>query len=193
LKGSWVRVQFSAGAPIIETVARGIRPAPCWARTGTGKELIARAIHNRRRSQGTEFCQNSTAQQSLRVCWKVNCSGMSQEPSRARLRRRLVGSSWQTRSLFPNEIGDIPLELQPKLLRLLQEREFERSGSTRTQRVDVRSGSCDPSRPGRMIVEKQFRSDLLNVSMEQATPSTGASSSGRLGPIRFVSQDQDAA
>ena len=69
-------------------------------------------------------------------------------------------------SLFLDEIGDIPLELQPKLLRVLQEREFERLGSTRTQKVDVRVVAATHGDMEGMILEKQFRSDLfyrLNV------------------------------
>jgi formate hydrogenlyase transcriptional activator len=69
-------------------------------------------------------------------------------------------------SLFLDEIGDIPLELQPKLLRVLQEREFERLGSTRTQRVDVRVIAATHRNLEEMIAAKQFRSDLyyrLNV------------------------------
>jgi formate hydrogenlyase transcriptional activator len=68
--------------------------------------------------------------------------------------------------LFLDEIGDIPLELQPKLLRVLQEREFERLGSTRTQKVDVRVIAATHRSLEDMIVEKLFRSDLyyrLNV------------------------------
>jgi formate hydrogenlyase transcriptional activator len=69
-------------------------------------------------------------------------------------------------SLFLDEIGDIPLELQPKLLRAVQEREFERLGSTRTQKVDIRMVAATHRNLERMISEKQFRSDLyyrLNV------------------------------
>ena len=69
-------------------------------------------------------------------------------------------------SLFLDEIGDIPLELQPKLLRVLQEREFERLGSTRTKKVDVRVVAATHRDLEEMILEKQFRSDLyyrLNV------------------------------
>jgi formate hydrogenlyase transcriptional activator len=68
--------------------------------------------------------------------------------------------------LFLDEIGDIPLELQPKLLRVLQEREFERLGSTRTKRVDVRIVAATHRNLEEMIREKQFRSDLyyrLNI------------------------------
>jgi formate hydrogenlyase transcriptional activator len=68
--------------------------------------------------------------------------------------------------LFLDEIGDIPLELQPKLLRVLQEREFERLGSTRTKRVDVRIVAATHRNLEEMIREKRFRSDLyyrLNI------------------------------
>ena len=69
-------------------------------------------------------------------------------------------------TLFLDEVGDIPLELQPKLLRVLQEQEFERLGSTRTQRVDVRLLAATNANLAQMVAEKKFRSDLyyrLNV------------------------------
>jgi transcriptional regulator with GAF, ATPase, and Fis domain len=63
-------------------------------------------------------------------------------------------------TLFLDEVGDIPLELQPKLLRVLQEQEFERLGSTRTQRVDVRVLAATNASLTQMVAEKKFRSDL---------------------------------
>ncbi len=69
-------------------------------------------------------------------------------------------------TLFLDEVGDIPLELQPKLLRVLQEQEFERLGSNRTQRVDVRILAATNVSLTQMVAEKKFRSDLyyrLNV------------------------------
>ena len=81
--------------------------------------------------------------------------------------RRSAGWNWRTKvRLFLDEIGDIPLELQPKLLRVLQEREFERLGSTRTKKVDVRMVAATHRDLEEMILEKEFRSDLyyrLNV------------------------------
>jgi formate hydrogenlyase transcriptional activator len=106
--------------------------------TGTGKELVARAIHNRSRRRDRTFV-------------KLNCaaipSGLLESELFGHERGAFTGAITQKLgrleladqgSLFLDEIGDIPLELQPKLLRALQEREFERLGSTRTKRIDVR-------------------------------------------------------
>src|SRR5712671_4095526 len=64
-------------------------------------------------------------------------------------------------TLFLDEVGDIPPALQPKLLRVLQEQEFERLGSTRTQRVDVRLVAATNTNLAQLVAEKKFRSDLL--------------------------------
>jgi formate hydrogenlyase transcriptional activator len=134
--------------------------------TGTGKELIARAIHGRSRRQERTFV-------------KLNCAAIPTGLLESELFghekgaftgaiARKVGrvETADQGSLFLDEIGDIPLEIQPKLLRVLQEREFERLGSTRTQRVDVRVVAATHRNLEEMILEKQFRSDLfyrLNV------------------------------
>jgi len=134
--------------------------------TGTGKELIARAIHNRSHRKDRTFV-------------KLNCaaipSGLLESELFGHERGAFTGAITQKigrleladqGSLFLDEIGDIPLELQPKLLRVLQEREFERLGSTRTKKVDVRVVAATHRDLEEMILEKQFRSDLyyrLNV------------------------------
>lgn len=134
--------------------------------TGTGKELIARAIHDLSRRRGRAFV-------------KVNCaaipSGLLESELFGHERGAFTGAVTQKTgrleladrgSLFLDEIGDIPLELQPKLLRVLQERELERVGSTRTKKVDVRVVAATHRNLQQMIQEKRFRRDLyyrLNV------------------------------
>jgi formate hydrogenlyase transcriptional activator len=134
--------------------------------TGTGKELIARAIHNLSPRKGQAFV-------------KVNCAaiplGLLESELFGYERGAFTGAIAQKvgrfelahkGTLFLDEVGDIPLELQPKLLRVLQEQEFERLGSTRTQRVDVRVLAATNASLTQMVAEKKFRSDLyyrLNV------------------------------
>jgi formate hydrogenlyase transcriptional activator len=150
----------------IEMVAGTDSTVLLLGETGTGKELIARAIHecSRRRS---------------RTLVKVNCaaipSGLLESELFGHERGAFTGAITQKigrleqadqGSFFLDEIGDIPLELQPKLLRVLQEREFERLGSTATKKVNVRVVAATHRNLEEMIVEKQFRSDLfyrLNV------------------------------
>jgi formate hydrogenlyase transcriptional activator len=134
--------------------------------TGTGKEVIARAIHNLSPRRSQAFV-------------KVNCAaipvGLLESELFGHERGAFTGAIVQRigrfelahkGTLFLDEVGDIPLELQPKLLRVLQEQEFERLGSTRTQRVDVRLLAATNANLTQMVAEKKFRSDLyyrLNV------------------------------
>jgi formate hydrogenlyase transcriptional activator len=151
---------------LVDTVAPVDSTVLLLGETGTGKELIARAIHNRSSRKGRNFV-------------KLNCAaiptGLLESELFGHERGAFTGAIAQRigrleladrGSLFLDEIGDIPLDLQPKLLRVLQEREFERLGSTRTQRVDVRVVAATHRDLETMIAEKQFRSDLfyrLNV------------------------------
>jgi formate hydrogenlyase transcriptional activator len=151
---------------MVETVATADSTVLLRGETGTGKELVARAIHYRSRRKDRNFV-------------KLNCAaiptGLLESELFGHERGAFTGAVTQKvgrleladqGSLFLDEIGDIPLELQPKLLRLLQEREFERLGSTRTKKVDVRVVAATHRDLEQMIVEKQFRSDLyyrLNV------------------------------
>ena len=134
--------------------------------TGSGKELIAHAIHTRSRRKDRPFV-------------KLNCAaiplGLLESELFGHERGAFTGAVTQKigrfeaangGTLFLDEIGDIPLELQAKLLRVLQEQEFERLGSTHTHRVNVRVVAATNQDLGKLVAEKQFRMDLyyrLNV------------------------------
>lgn len=151
---------------LVETVAPSDSTVLLLGETGTGKELIARAIHERSRRKDRTFV-------------KLNCAaiptGLLESELFGHERGAFTGAITQKigrlelsnqGTLFLDEVGDIPLEIQPKLLRALQEREFERLGSTRTQRVDVRLVAATNRDLEKMIANREFRSDLfyrLNV------------------------------
>ena len=134
--------------------------------TGTGKELLARAIHN-------------LSPRRQRTFVRLNCaaipSGLVESELFGHEKGAFTGALIQKRgrfeladggTLFLDEIGDITLDLQPKLLRALQEREFERLGSARTFRVDIRLIAATHRNLQDMIRNNQFREDLfyrLNV------------------------------
>jgi len=128
--------------------------------TGTGKELIAQAIHNRSARRDRPFI-------------KVNCaaipSGLLESELFGHEKGAFTGAIMRKPgrfeladkgTLFLDEVGDIPLDLQAKLLRVLQEHEFERLGSTRTQQVDVRVIAATHRDLKQMVEEGTFRSDL---------------------------------
>lgn len=134
--------------------------------TGTGKELIARAIHEHSRRCAQAFV-------------KLNCSaipmGLMESELFGHERGAFTGAVQRkpgrfelanAGSLFLDEIGDLPLEVQPKLLRAIQEREFERLGSNKTIHVDVRLIAATHRDLDKMVLDGEFRSDLfyrLNV------------------------------
>jgi formate hydrogenlyase transcriptional activator len=145
---------------LAETVATSDSTVLLLGETGTGKELVARAIHDRSRRKDRTFV-------------KLNCAAIptglleselfghergaftgAVSPKIGRLELAHQGT------LLLDEVGDIPLELQPKLLRVLQDGEFERLGSTLTKKVDVRLIAATNRDLDLMIEEKQFRSDL---------------------------------
>lgn len=150
----------------VETVAPADSVVLIYGETGTGKELIARAIHN-------------LSARRERTLVKLNCAaiptGLLESELFGHEKGAFTGAIAQRVGRFEvahkgtlllDEIGEIPLELQPKLLRVLQELEFERLGSSRTIKTDVRliaATNCDLHQ---MVNEKKFRSDLyyrLNV------------------------------
>src|SRR6266404_5541048 len=151
---------------LVETVAPSDSTVLLLGETGTGKELIARAIHERSRRKERTFV-------------KLNCAaiptGLLESELFGHERGAFTGAIAQKTgrleladlgSLFLDEVGDIPLEIQPKLLRALQEREFERLGSNRTKKVDVRLVAATNRDLATMMENREFRSDLyyrLNV------------------------------
>ncbi|MBV8073140.1 MAG: sigma 54-interacting transcriptional regulator [Acidobacteriaceae bacterium] len=134
--------------------------------TGTGKELIARAIHNASSRMGRPFIKVNCAAIPLDLL-ESELFGHEKGAFTGAIAQRLGRFEMADKgTIFLDEIGDIPLALQPKLLRLLQEREFERLGSCRTQKVDVRVVAASHRDLGEMVQKKEFRSDLyyrLNV------------------------------
>ncbi len=151
---------------LVETVAPSDSTVLLLGETGTGKELIARAIHDRSR-------------RTQRTLVKLNCAaiptGLLESELFGHEKGAFTGAISQKigrleladqGTLFLDEVGDIPIEIQPKLLRALQEREFERLGSTHTRKVNVRLVAATNRDLERMVADREFRSDLyyrLNV------------------------------
>jgi formate hydrogenlyase transcriptional activator len=151
---------------LVETVAPSDSTVLLLGETGTGKELIARAIHDHSRRKDRTFV-------------KLNCAaiptGLFESELFGHEKGAFTGAISQKMgrleladqgTLFLDEVGDVPLEIQPKLLRVLQEREFERLGSTRTKKVNVRMIAATNRDLESMISAREFRSDLyyrLNV------------------------------
>ena len=128
--------------------------------TGTGKEVIARAIHNLSSRKDQAFVKVNCAAIPLGLL-ESELFGHEKGSFTGAIARRIGRFELAHKgTLFLDEVSDIPLELQPKLLRVLQEQEFERLGSSRTQHVDVRLLAATNVSLSQMVAEKKFRSDL---------------------------------
>ena len=145
---------------LVNTVAPTDSTVLLLGETGTGKELIARAIHEHSRRKDRTFV-------------KLNCAaiptGLLESELFGHEKGAFTGAISQKvgrleladhGTLFLDEVGDIPIEIQPKLLRALQEREFERLGSTHTRKVNVRLIAATNRDLEKMVASREFRSDL---------------------------------
>ena len=151
---------------LISHVAQTVSTVLIFGETGTGKELVARAVHEARRA-ATARSSRSTARPCPNRCWRASCSATRRGHSPARPASARGGSSWPSGgTIFLDEIGEIPLAMQAKLLRVLQERRFERVGGAQTVEVDVRVVAATNRDLLRLAKEGKFREDLyyrLNV------------------------------
>jgi formate hydrogenlyase transcriptional activator len=172
--------QLIGDSPALEAVLDGVRRvAPTSStvliqgETGTGKELIARAIHNISPRCGRPFIKLNCAAIPLDLL-ESELFGHEKGAFTGAIAQKLGRFELADKgTLFLDEVGDIPPSLQPKLLRILQEQEFERLGSSRTHQVDVRLVAATHRDLAGMVRNGDFRSDLyfrLNVFPVQLPP-----------------------
>jgi formate hydrogenlyase transcriptional activator len=144
----------------IETVAPTGSTVLIYGETGTGKELIARSLHNLSSRRANAFVRLNCAAIPTGLL-ESELFGHEKGAFTGAVAQRVGRFEMADRgTIFLDEIGEIPLELQPKLLRVLQEREFERLGSTRTLRSDARLVAATNRDLKAMVDEQKFRSDL---------------------------------
>lgn len=172
--------QLIGSSTALEEVLEGVRRvAPTSStvliqgETGTGKELIARAIHNVSPRCGRPFIKLNCAAIPLDLL-ESELFGHEKGAFTGAITQKLGRFELADKgTLFLDEVGDIPPQLQPKLLRILQEQEFERLGSSRTHQVDVRLVAATHRDLAEMVRNGDFRSDLyfrLNVFPVELPP-----------------------
>jgi len=144
----------------VETVSPTTATVLILGETGTGKELIARAVHRMSERRNCPFVTLNCAAIPTGLL-ESELFGYERGAFTGALSQKLGRFELANRgTLFLDEVGDIPLELQPKLLRALQEKAFERLGGTRTIPIDVRLVAATNRNLTQMMTDKLFRSDL---------------------------------
>src|SRR4029434_8579036 len=150
----------------VETVAPTDSTVLIYGETGAGKELIARAVHNLSNRKANAFVKMNCAAIPTGLL-ESELFGHEKGAFTGAIAQRVGRFELAHRgTIFLDEVSEIALELQPKLLRVLQEQEFERLGSARTIRVDVRPVAATNADLAEMVAAQTFRSDLyyrLNV------------------------------
>ncbi|MGC4082445.1 MAG: sigma-54 dependent transcriptional regulator [Vicinamibacterales bacterium] len=178
---------------LLETIAPTNSTILITGETGTGKEVVARAIHHNSPRRAQRFVA-------------LNCSAIPEALLEAELFGHVRGAftgaigNRQGRleqahkgTLFLDEVGTMSAALQMKLLRVLQEREFERIGDSNTVKVDVRVIAATNSDLGRMVADGQFREDLvLQAERHPREPASAARSQGRRAAARAAFPRQAA-